>query len=563
MNMFTNHQKKHNHIIFSIVIVLLLCSLVTPSVNAQLFSESSSIQFSTHESTPVFVLGNLSLSGSFQGIEFDEISSLIQESTLTLEETLGTLDIPDFTVLTTVYGFPLFSETIIDDATVYLVNTTYLSSITDYSSVELLSLQNEIISSFSNVSITVNKGIAFFGSNTSTYDVEFEESYGLGGIFQLPFSDQFFSQGLGIVSDQQSLFSVPSDTSLLYPYQSEIMIRDGNKILTTVSQSDQLLLLKTTDDTTIQQKSTVHFFPLPTSEPTSSKATLTISDGDPSSETLNILFKNLSETISQIDDTEDQSVLPIPDQFELFTPYLSQIFDGGLIILNASEELLVEETSILNPTLILARGPEFSLTLDQKESLPISLNGESTLLFVNDHFYSSNAQQSETGIALPLLSIILWIAAVVSIIFYWSAKTQKKLVSQPDEKPAILQNRWIRILLYGVVLVILFLLIDQQFSSQFGLSLLTLPATQNDTIIPLVFFLIQCVILLFFFLMYAFPSILIHNVLCKTTIRNSYQFLTKILVFLPVFWIGMQLYFLILFNIFLSFISIPSINGLG
>jgi hypothetical protein len=51
--------------------------------------------------------------------------------------------------------------------------------------------------------------------------------------------------------------------------------------------------------------------------------------------------------------------------------------------------------------------------------------------------------------------------------------------------------------------------------------------------------------------------------ICKTTLKNRYQFFTKILVILPLFWFGIQIYFLVLFNVFLSFLPLSSLVGLG
>ena len=561
--MYTNHQKKFKSITLSIVIFLLGVSLFVPSVSAQLFQDSNSIEISTNETTPIYLIGNISLSGSFQGIQFDQRTNSIQQYISFLQEISLILEIPDFTSLAELYGFPLFSETRLNDATVFVINTTYLSSINEYSAVELISLKDEIVTSFSDVSINVKQGIALFGSDAQKYQVNHNQSYGFGGFFQLPFNSQLPSNGIGIISDEKSLFTVQTNTSLVYPYNSEIDIIDGENVVYHVSQSDQIILIKTSKNVSLHQHSTVHFFPLLTDDNSSSEALLSITQiNSPSNDILSLL-DDFTETMSSIDDSVDQSVFPINQQLQTVIPYLSELFNSGIILTNTSNDVRIDGKNLSNPMILAGRGPQFTLTLNQQESSPVSIQGESTLLFVDDHFYTSTAENSENGITLPLISILLWIAAIVSILFYWSLKTKHRLLTKNNDAFYLFQKRWVRILIYGIILGILFLLVDLQFSFRFGLSLITQPAAQNNALITLIFFLIQSIILVFLFFLYAFPAVLIHNMICRTTIKNNYQFLTKLIILIPFFWVGLHLYFLVLLNIFLSIIPLPSITGLG
>lgn len=563
MNMYTNHQKKFKNIIRSLVLFLVGISLFLPSVSAQLFQDSNSIQLSTNETTAIYFIGDISLSGSFQGIQFDQDSNSIQQYMPFLQDISSFLELPDFTSLSTLYGFPLFSETRLNDADVFVVNTTYLSSINEYSAAELLSLKDEIVTSFSNVSLKIKNGIALFGSDTQKYQVNHNQSYGFGGFFQLPVTSQLPSTGIGIISDEKSLFTVPTNTSLIYPYNSEIDILNKENVVYHVSQSDQIILIKTSKKISFHQQSTVHFFPLLINDNSSSEAILSITQLDSPSISILPLLDDFTDTISSIDDTVDQSVLPVNQQLETVIPYLSELFNSGIILLNSSHNVLIDGNHLSNSMMLAGRGPEFTITLNQQESSPVFIQGESTLLFVDDHFYTSNTENSENGIILPLISILLWIVALASILFYWSTKTKNRLLPAKKDAPPVFQKQWVRILMYGIIFGILFLLVELQFSFLFGLSFLSLPATQNATLITIIFFLVQCIILVFFFFLYAFPAVLIHNMLCKTIIKNKYQFLTKLIILIPFFWLGLQLYFLVMLNIFLSFIPIPSITGLG
>ena len=156
--------------------------------------------------------------------------------------------------------------------------------------------------------------------------------------------------------------------------------------------------------------------------------------------------------------------------------------------------------------------------------------------------------------------------AFASIVFYYLVKTKKlnlNLNVKNTKNIDVLDNNIIRLIIPILVFLVFFFLIDLTFSMRIGLSFLGLLNMQTNMMILGVFFLIELLLLLIMFLMYALPSRLIHDMMCKTLIENKYQRVSKFIVTIAVFWVGIQLYLFVLFNIILSFIPLSSISALG
>lgn len=558
--MFKSKRKKS--IVGNLLILLIIVILVSTQASAQLFDDTHEIETIVDETTSVFFLGDVSFEGSFQAVQMDSFIDSFSEYIELLGSNLFPTDLHSFSYWDTIYGFPVFSKTIINQVTVYEINTTILSSIDASSIHEILLEVDQIITTYDQASIFVSDGIALIGSDIQEYTVDHLEAYAVGGLFQLDISQDFPSKGLGMISDQTSYIYCDTNDLFIYPLESTIEIIQNNQTIRKIIDSETILLIKTTDRAVISQDSLLHYFPL-LSENAIAQVTVSIEETDTPDLDILSLFNKINETFSLLGENPLQEFISFNDPIQSMIPLISQILNSGIVIVNSTQPITIGETTTSDVNIIASRGPEFVMNIDQQSSAPITLTGFSSLLFIDDHLFTEAAEQSDNGITYPLWSIILWIAAIGSIFYYLLLRKQNKPLIQSEDKIPILQNRWLKIILPICVIFSCFFIIDLTFSIRFGLSFFTLLSMQTNSMITGLFLLVELIGLVIIFIMYALPIRFLHDMICKTIIRNDYQKITKILVIIPVFWIGIQLYLLVLFNIILSFLPISSLTSLG
>lgn len=536
--------------------------MISNQASAQLFAETHEIRTIVDETTSVFFLGDISFEGSFQAVRLNSFIDSFSEYIDLLGSSIFPIDLHSFSSWENIYGFPVFSKTTINQVTAYEINMTILSNIDTNSIQDLLTEMDQVIKTYDQVSICVIDGVALIGSDMQAYSVDHFQSYAVGGLFQLELSEDFPSKGLGMISDQASQIYSETDDLFIYPIESNIEIIQNNMTIRKITDSETILLIKSDDNVIISQDSLFHYFPLLT-EDAAAKVTVSIKETDTPDSDLLSLFNKMNETLSLFGENPLQEIVSFDDPLRSMIPLVSQFLNSGIIIVNSTRPISIGETTTSDVHIIAGRGPEFVMNINQQSSAPITLSGASSLLFIDDHLFTDVAQSSDNGVSIPLWSIILWIAAIGSIIYYFIIKKQNKPLIQSEDKIPLLQNRWVKILLPISVIFVCFLIIDLTFSIRFGLSFFSLLGTQTNSMITGLFLLVEIIGLVIIYVLYALPIRFLHDMVCKTIIRNDYQKITKILVILPFFWIGIQLYLLVLFNIILSFLPIASLTSFG
>jgi hypothetical protein len=540
-------------------VFLIAFILVSQTSSAQLFSDTYEMNASVDENTSVIFLGNIACNGSFQAVSLDSTLESFNEYLDMLQLSIFPSDLSIYSSWDHLYGFPVFSQTVLPQATAYVINTSYLSSIDLNTMADLIEAEEQAITSYENVSIVVTDGLALVGSNQRYYEVHHQGSYGIGGLFQFSFSEEFPSTGLAIISDEQSTLTSATRNSFLYPFESIIEINQGNQTVQRISNAEQILLLNTDEDLILSQNSLIHFYPLLEDSDAAAEASISVSQVDTAESYLSSLINNLNNSLTALNDSSVQNLISNNNLLTSFAPLVSNVFNSGIIILNLTQPLTIDDKSININSIIAGRGPSFSMTIDQQASSPVRITGDSSLLFLDDHIYNDAGEPSGDGITFPLWSIIFWLGAIVSIIFFIFFKKQHQIINQNEVEPTLLKNGWVRFLSIIFLLLICFIILDVSFSLKFGLSFLTILGMQTNSMVIGIFLLVQILILLLVFVMYALPIQLIHDIICKTMIKNKFQKLTKIVIAIPFFWLGIQLYLLVFFNIILSFLNPSSI----
>ncbi|MDG6217935.1 MAG: hypothetical protein QCI00_00650 [Candidatus Thermoplasmatota archaeon] len=544
-----------------IVGIVLFCSAGLSQPAFAQFVSGSTMVTTISETTPVFFFGDINLSGFFQGFKIDYPIYLSDDQVLLLEHYFPSEDVQDFLSMDDLYAFPLFQGTTIHDVTVHLVNTSILSALNHFSPDEILEKIDFSLKSFSNVSVHIKKGIALFCSNNESIRVQLNKSYGIGGLFQFPFPIESSTTGLGIISYQESIMESKTDTSVLIPFESDIQIITGDKKNLTVSDPNILILIKTRDSVILHQDSILHFFPIVSNGIATAEATITVTESKLFETNPLSLLTEANDRISEVNNTILSDLFLLDPELDSIITLVSYILNSGIVIFNSSQPVMIDDVQIPSASILAGRGPEYSITLNHETVLPVLITGTSSLIFLNDHIHTSSAKTVDKGITLPFWSILLWIAAIVSILYYWTVKKQHLLRDEDNNEPKLIQKKWFRALLYSGVILICFVLIDLEFSFRFGVSYFTLLSLQVELLFIIIFLLVQILILILLFTLYALPALLVHNMIFRTLIKNEYRFLTKLVVPIALLWIGIQIYFLVLFNIFLSMIPISSFTG--
>lgn len=557
---FKRTTSNQNYLIPCFFLVLILFSSQT--VSAQLVPGLHKMHTSVDEQTSVYFVGNISLNGSFQSVLLNTSLDTFTQYSDIFQHSQYFNDLNHFFTWEKLYGFPVFSNTTLSRVNAYVVNTSVLSTLNFDTLEDLHDVEELVLNKYSNVSVKVTNGIALVGSNKQQYTASKNKSYGIGGIVQLSFSDDFPSTNIGIISDDESIITTQTNTSLLYPFESEIEIIDDNQLITRVSNPETIVLLQTEHEMKLYQQSILHFFPLLTNQSASASASISIVEKKSSEDELVSLIRNLNSKLSTMGESSISDVFSFDENLNIIAPLVSQILNSGIIILNSSKKITIDDTVFLNPDLIVGHSPAIMVTLDQQSDSPIEIKGNSSLVFVNNHLYSTNAESSDNGIIFPVWSFLFWLGAVASVLFYFLAKKYDS-IHQTFAESTLFTKKWEKLLLILSLFIICFLIVDFSVSLRFGLSFLTILGMNVDAMITSLFFIGQLLLLAIIFILYALPVQLIHDILCKTAIHNRYQRLTKIIIALPFFWIGIQLYLLVLFNIVLSFLPLNSVIPMG
>lgn len=560
--MLNNQKKIEKTSVILAISIILFSFMLMPLVSADLFSSSKDLKVNIDETSQLFFLGDISFFGSFLGMDLNLSLDAYAEYLSLIDEYISdSSDLQEFLTIDDVYGIPVFSESTLEQSTVFIVNTTLFSIVDELNPPELLDQLDHYFISVEHASITVTEGVAILGSDVQEFQVHHDGSYGFGGFFQLPFNE-FPANGLGIISDQETIITVPSQTSLFYPFNAKIEIISTDDTRYTITDQNTIILVKSIDTTEVIQESLIHYFPLPDERVNDAEVTISVTETDLSNANPTMLIQSVTNQVSDFSDINTEHIFSFDQEQSVITLF-SNLFNSGLILLNVTQPVEIDDNTFESAELLAGRGPEYVITVDQQKTLPIAIEGSSSLIFLNDHIHTETAKNSENGVILPLFSIILWIGAVMSILFYFHLKQNHQLIESTRDEPEILRKKGIRILSYTLTFLIFFILVDLEFSFQFGISFFSSMNTSINGFFVIILLLVQFLILAFIGFLYALPSLIIHNNVFKTLVKNKYNFLTRFLLLFPIFWLGLQIYFLVILNIFLSFVPWSSIMGLG
>lgn len=528
-----------------------ICVLCIMSSNAHAFLLSPSISVDTtiSDDTMAVFVGETELDATFYGYNNELIEQMIGSNGILLSDTNNELF--DANLLSNPHVFPLFGMTEYSNVnTVRLIDIEALQEMTDYDDFVDLIGNTQV---FSDVDLILQKGLCLFGTDGSAVSINYSAGLCFSGLLQMPVAADEMVNILGLISDEPLRIGYSGDSSLLYPYSTDtlIVITDQQDTVLYRSSSQEIMYLLEDDSFTITDDSSVHLFPLQGSDnPCSIQLSVQPAQMQPA---------NLDELISRMQNLSGQmgnmSVPFINDENSLFNdllPVLSNIVNGGFIIVNASVPVTVDETIQYFSDIGFARSDSFIVSVPETDPSVRMISGDFRMVFLGDHFYSPQAPHTSNGVALPLLPLLLWAAAAILYVLFTNFITSR----YPDRSYPVIKQ--FGIYFYVAGLFVALILVDRIVSYQFGSSMFDILLSQGFNLAFLAFLGLELLLFGLGFLLFALPTgWFINQILHYFGFKNDTKAIGKVAATMMI-WVFAAIYATMIFNIVFLFIQLPS-----
>lgn len=476
-----------------IIIMGCMSLLITSSVfvSAQYSYDKSGLYTELSSENMVFSLGSIQANGIVQGIpgegfieDFDDYSSdpfIEQYIPLSLIENLHLLPL-------------VGSISEMEIANITIIPQEILEGVDSMDFIDYI----DEIESFSTITLTLSDGLFLMGIAEEPVNYHYEHDTGLSGFLSFPFGEfnevpSFFCLTETLSSAQ---YEYDGNYLMIYPlseqYTIEIKSKGGDVLWTSIS--NQPILFLKNNGFSLQERSYVHILPLPSS--TSSTFQYMI---QPSQNTPDIpSMLNHVDTLGEEINLNNIPFLSDSEQGTQLLVSLSSMLNGGILFINHSGPVEIDETTQSFQQFGFTRVDQATVTTS---SSSIAVQADYNLVFLGDHFYSSQATGSETGVSLPIIPIILWIIAI-SILLAFSL-----LHIKIDTKYDITDQRikYLFLIFHITGYIAAFILLDFAISHQFGISLFTAVSLNGMSFVTGIFLFIQLILFFIGFFLFAFP----------------------------------------------------------
>jgi len=490
----------------------------------------------------LFSLGKTDVSGTFYGIKNDELFGSFQE----LEDNPIVSSYIDSDLIENLHVFPLIgSSTIADISNITVIPNEIMGSIEPE---DMMNIVSEI-RYFSDVSISLSNGLFLIATSDNPIQYDFNERSCFSGLISLPFKGFESVNSFIFLSEQDSTASYDynEDHIMIYSFSEEgeikIISSAGDEIWN--NHQSQSILYLDNDDFQIVEYSPIHILPLDSSIKESTvQCKLT-----PSEKTPNIMA--MFQHVDELGEDFDMDSLPFisnDDQGLQIFKSLSSMLNGGIVFVNHSENVKIDGVSKSFENFGFTRVDQATIT---SLTSGVSVNVDYALIFLGNHFYSSQAATSDNGVELPIFPIIFWIGAIISLVLF------KFFLKKQDKKHIINDKKihYISIIIHITGFIIAFVLINSAVQHQFGISFFQELSLNGFTLITGAFLLIQFVLWVLGFLFAALPIGIIISKLSSffgfdKTYRHFFKGATALLI-----WPIAAIYLTMLINVVLMFFN--------
>ena len=385
------------------IVVFLTTSTV---VNAQILSPVAYLEGTIDPDTNAFFVGRTSFSSDFQGYPIDYL-----ESNPLFEE---------------INAFPLLGSSIFGD--IESVAIFDIETIDNQSLEDILNLSTFGIR-FTYVTIFAKGGPFVLGANQGNINTNSDLDYAISSVVSFEFDEGNNIPFLAVITtSQMNMHYVGESALLVQPSDNgSIIIEDsnGNK-LWNENSSNKIFYIED-ESFSFVQDSPLYLFPL---IETSEDIKLSISLAESNSIDIYSLLEDVANEAEGFGDIPDFS-----DKIQSFDEIVSTastIVNGGMILVDTNDTFTIDNFHQTFSGFGFARGDKFQVTISPRTS-GSTINGEYKLIFLGDHLYTTQAKESNNGVAFPFILVVVWALAIGLYLlfrFYLKRDTNKEL----DEK---------------------------------------------------------------------------------------------------------------------------------
>jgi hypothetical protein len=436
---------------------ILLFSTTSTAVNACILSPVAHLEGTVDPDTKASYIGHTLLRGDFHGYKNTVfLKTYFKDYPIDLLESLFNFSIDDISIFPLV-GSSLFDK--IDKITVVNLKNIHSQSLGD-----IFTFLEENVTSFSDVTVVAEDGLFILGINQGKINSNSEMNFAMSAVMNVPVVRGIKVPFLGILTMNQMKMRYEGKMPMLVQFSKNgsITIKDlSGEVLWNGSSSNKLFFIED-KGFSVTQNPPIHLFPL-SSGNTKDDVKLTVTPAGFVDITSILKSIMLLENMTK---TGDFLYIPsLPKQLQKFTEFISAasfVINGGMILFDTKDSFRVDNSSQKFSGFGFARGNKFDLNVSSEGT---TVNGEYKLIFLGDHFYTSQAKESENGIAFPFPLLIVWIIAIPLSLYSKFFLKKKDVDTQLDEK--IKKYAWI---FHIIAIIVAFILMDREISYQFGIS---------------------------------------------------------------------------------------------
>lgn len=419
------------------------------SAHAQILSPTASLTTSLDTQTQGFFIGTTAINGVFQGFKMD----ILQDYPLVYEINVK----------------PLFGYTVIqsiDSMKIIHTNDLTFESLKDITNIS--DLEGTV---FTNVDIIAERGAFLLSSNTGKIHVDAQFEYAMSSFMNQPLKSSESQQFFVVATESAMTSQFIGDTSYLTSYTNQphqrVQIKNTDGTLLWSDNPGDYIFVIEDQQFTFYQQSSLYLLPVPELE-NREEILVSVSPSNTANQQVSILLEEVTNTSENTDIISDFS--QVIDQFQPLITSLSPILDGGLILINTEDRVVVDGAIKSFSQIGFARANTFDIAINSETQEPM-ISGDFKLIFLGDHMYTSQARESQFGVSIPLLIVALWIIALILFVLFrvYPTKTSSSFFKKIDEQ-TLKKIKKYGFIFHIISIFIVFVLIDREISFQFGIS---------------------------------------------------------------------------------------------
>lgn len=517
--------------------ILLLALFVLSPTAAGLLTSSYQLRGVLSNDTEAFFIGKTTIRGRCTGYPMEPLidSSIVHE----------------------MEGIPLLGANNITSLDSVIVAEDI--DITTATSLEDLILKYyDHLTQYSNVDIIAEDGLFLLGIQNGSVNVSSVTPYAVSTFVTLEIITGTPTRVLATAAHAPLRMNCQGDFAVLTTISdtSTIQVKDRNgRIRWQGGSSNDYLVIQDTSFS-ITQHPPLSLVPLNES---SQKTTLSlsISAADPDDISITQLIEQVTVSLEQnLEDEIPPGFVNDLNQLDTFIRTASFAANGAIVYLQTNDTITIDQTTKQFSSVGFVRFTTLEINGFSTSSGP-TIQGDCTVAFLGDHFYTPQAKNSVDGTRFPYEMIVIWVVAL-GVFFYIRFFKQPAVNQEKDEK-----IKRYAFFLHIIILVVALFLVDVEINSTFGISALTALFSQGFSSTTAVFFGIEALIWILGFFILAIPiQLLSYSVLRVLGIRKGGNGVWKAAGDLSI-WIFSGLYLFLFLNIIFSVIDVKSMFPLG